>query len=535
METTRHTSQLTREQNEELIAFRLQQHRSDVKRYLPVDLTNLLCAGVELGLFDMKDLPFNPSEHTSRKRRIRKLLASLKRKPNGFSKFLQCIQKLRDHMGHIYLEALLEGKCYAEERAIEESAVLQHQIQNNMTQFVEGINLKELCSILYSKHLITDDELKSLSDPNTQLTEKQRTFYLFEILDTKGPIAYTLFAKCLGEEHSHLHHKELYELLYSGLDNKTESFIHGTKRKRDPMVTVVSPEKRSPKCIEMHGSLKTEVYANVVRSWRGWVSNGHWNETERAEREYMQQLDAHDEKKTLDVTLAGLLQSTIARIVRKHYIKAEKLLEMCDQLCSKVKGDNHTFLHGRCKYTWSWLHRYLKRIALANEYAKDAMQILFNVEPGEDKALANYGYATTMIDCQSSSSCLDQVKVQSAKSSLEFAIDFATIEDRGLDHIVPHSHLRLAQMYLGSTHYEPGKNTDPESIRKASNCLKAINQDSLPPRSKCIFLLTESDFYRCKGDITTARESAKHALTIAEANGFETEIASAKTKLESVQ
>ena len=532
METKTCTSRLSPEQSE-IVASRLQQHRSDVLRHLPVNLTSLLVAGIEIGLVQMKELDFYHNQKNSREEKIHKLLASVEQKPDGCSMFLQCIRKLTNHLGHVYLEALLEGNYYAEIGEIEESAILQSRIEDNMSQFMD-INLKELGPILFSKHLITEDEFKTLSDMNTQLTEMERNLRLFEILYTKGPTAHTLFARCLEEEHSHLRHKELHEFLYSSSEN-TENVIHGKKRKRDAIFAVVLPEKRSPKCIEMHGSLKTAKYAEMVRSWRHWVSNGQWNETERAEHECMQQLHAHDHKKPLAVTLAGLLQSAIARIVRKHYTEAEKLLEKCDHHCSKVKGDNHTFLHGRCKYTWSWLHRYLKRTDLANACARDAMQILFNVEPGEDKALANYGFATTIIDCQSNANCPNQVEVQSAESSLEFAIYHATIEDRGLDHIAPHSQLRLAQMYLGSTHYDPGKNTDPESIRKASDCLKAIDRGSLPPRSKCMLLLTESDYYRCKGDITMARESANQAQMMAEANSFETEVTSAKTKLESLQ
>lgn len=121
-----------------------------------------------------------------------------------------------------------------------------------------------------------------------------------------------------------------------------------------------------------------------------------------------------------------------------------------------------------------------------------------------------------------------------AEVSLRKAIDCARIEDRGLDHIAPHSHLRLAQMYLGSTHYEPGKNTDPESIRKAKECLDAINLRSIPPRSRCMFFLTESDLYRCKEEMSKARESAMCALQMAHENNFETEVTSAETKLKSL-
>ena len=362
--------------------------------------------------------------------------------------------------------------------------------------------------------------------------KKQRNLRLFEILDTKGPTAYKLFKEYLGEEHSHLRHKELFDLCSRLVQARDR------KRKADEVCTS-TPSKRLPKRVDMQGGFKRKRYAQIVRSWRGWVSNGQWSETEKAERKCMLQLqldDTHVQKEPLAVTLAGLLQGAIARIMRKHYPKAAELLEKCDSLCSKVSGNNQIFLRGRCMYTWSWLYRYLKETKKAKDCAGDAMRILFNVEPGEDTTLANYGYATTIFEYQSmSDSPSDQMELDSAKSCLEFAIDQATIEDRGLDHIAPHSHLRLAQMHLRSTHYEPGKNTDTESVRKASDCLKAIDLDSVPPRSKCIFLLTESDLHRCRGDIATAQESARHALMIAEGNGFETEITSAKIKLESIK
>lgn len=96
------------------------------------------------------------------------------------------------------------------------------------------------------------------------------------------------------------------------------------------------------------------------------------------------------------------------------------------------------------------------------------------------------------------------------KNLLDFVISSANnvIEDSGLDHIVPHSHLHLAQMSLRSAqcHYEPGINTDDESIRQATNCLKVVDLSFFP---------TESDPYRCKGNNTLARESAKCVLRMA--------------------
>ena len=523
-------SRLSGKHSGEGIASRFYEHRADFIRYLPVNLADLVSKAIESGLINTKDLDFYLNQHKSREDKINVLLTSVEQKLNGYVKFLQCLKKSKEHMGHCYLITVLEGKHFAEEAEIKQSTTFQGRINENMSELMD-INLKELCPILIRKDLITLDELERLTD-NTQLTEKDRNLLLFEILDTKGPTAHTLFVHCLGEEDSHVRHTELFELL--SCDSEPEEYSpHARKRTRG---VIVSPQKRLPKSLEMHGDLKTEEYAQTVRTWRRWVSNGQWIEAEIAENKYIQQINDKSKHLPVTVLLAGLLQSVIARIVRKQYTEAKNLLRICDRLCSNVKGDNYTFLHGRCMYTWSWLYRYLKQPEYAKKYALDAMAKLFNVESGEDKALANYGYASTMIDCHASAKFPDQKEMKSAESSLQFAIDCARIEDRGLDHIAPHSHLRLAQMYLGSTHYEPGKNTDPDSIRKASDCLKAIiDLGSIPPRSRCMFFLTESDLYRCKGNIDMARESAKCALRMAEENSFETEITSAKTKLESLK
>ena len=70
--------------NEEFIASRLLQHHSDVVDNLPMNLTNLLCAGIEIGLFDMKDMEFYNNERILRRERINNLLMSVKEKHNGF-------------------------------------------------------------------------------------------------------------------------------------------------------------------------------------------------------------------------------------------------------------------------------------------------------------------------------------------------------------------------------------------------------------------------------------------------------------------
>ena len=509
-------------EKEQTIAHKLKVHRDVVFKCLPVDLSTFVRKGIELGLLDITELDFYLNQSIPRDNKIHEILHSVEGKASGYSKFLECMRKMKDHMGHQYIVSVIENELFAEISDIEESAIIHSQILKNMSK-LEDINLKELCPLLLQKKLITFDEFTQLTD-NTCLSESERNLLLFHILETKGPTAHLLFVQCLGEEESHICHKDLYQLFYSDLKS------HSRKRGQSECV-FKSPEKRCPQHLVMQGVLRTERYAQSVRNWRKWVSNGQWDHTDSTEHKYM------DKEFVCSIaeTVANLLQGVIARIVRKKYREAETLLKKCDDLCHDICGDNNTILRGRCKYTWSWLFRYLKQHHKAKEFAREAMQILFNVSPGEDKTLANYGYACSLIECQATARFPNPEEMKTAEESLRFAIGCATIEDRGLDHIPPHSHLRLAQMYLGSTHYEPGKNTDKDSLRQASDCLKAVDLSSIPPRSRCIFFLTESDLYRCKGNTTLARESAKHALEIAQESSFETEIVAAKTKLEFLQ
>lgn len=514
--------------SEKDVASRFHEHRADIIRYLPVSLTELAYEWLQAGLIETEEIDFYLNELRPREEKIQRFLTSLEQKVNGYSKFLQCILRLKCHLGHVYIASLLENQHFADDTEIINSAAFRHQIIHNAS-VMKNINLEALSSILFENYLITMDEFTSLTHREL---DTERNLRLIQILDTKGPTAHSIFVQCLRMEHSHPYHMELFQWL----SDQVERVCVAKKRPREGGEFLVTPEKRFPSYLEMHGDLVTETYAHTVRSWRRWVSNGQWNETERAELKYLQYQSEH-----LALKIAVLLQGAIARIFRKEHLKAKELLKVCEGLCDEIDGDNYTFLFGRCKYTWSWLYRYLtghdkakKYTREAKKYAGEAMEILFNVGPGEDRALANYGYGSILVDCQANALTPNPKEMKKAESCLTYAISLACTADRGLEHIVPHSHLRLAQMYLGSTHYEPGRNNDPESIRKASNCLKAVDVCSLPSRSQCIFFLTESDLFRCKGDNTSARKSAIRALKIAKENCFETEVASAETKLKSL-
>ena len=304
---------------EDTIASRVDKHRVDIFRCLPVNLTELAYAWIQSGLLVSADLDIYQNQHISRRKKIRRLLSSLKRKPGGYSKFLQCLQESEDHMGHVYIASLLEDQYFADKFEMEQSAIFGKRITQNMVK-MKDINLRELCPILVSKRLITTDEFECLTN-SLKLAESERILLLFRILDTKGPTAHSIFVRCLGEENSHTPHKELFQILSS----TEESSPLEKKRKREVTdLHHASPEKRSPSCLAMHGDLATEEYGKTVRSWRSWVSNGQWKETEQAEQMCLQMQGKHPAMQT-----AILLQSSIARIFRKEYTKARQSQYLC--------------------------------------------------------------------------------------------------------------------------------------------------------------------------------------------------------------
>ena len=91
--------------------------------------------------------------------------------------------------------------------------------------------------------------------------------------------------------------------------------------------------------------------------------------------------------------------------------------------------------------------------------------------------------------------------------------------------------MRLAQMYLGSSHYAAGSIMDEASINKADSCLKGVDQATLSLRSGCHFHLIESDLYHSKGMLSEARRAAHCALEVSERHNFTNEISSAKNRL----
>lgn len=182
-----------------------------------------------------------------------------------------------------------------------------------------------------------------------------------------------------------------------------------------------------------------------------------------------------------------------------------------------------------------WVHSIqdLKQYQEAKQHAEEAKKILFNVEPGEDSAFANYCDACVLVESLSENPTLKEIK--EVEGYFMIAIDDARSHHSGIDLVAPHSFMRLAQMNLGSTHYTAGSISDKDSVGKAADYLRNVDRSRLCIHSRCHFHLIESDLYRSKKMLSESKRAAHDALDAARKHNFTNEIMSAENRLKALQ
>lgn len=232
-----------------------------------------------------------------------------------------------------------------------------------------------------------------------------------------------------------------------------------------------------------------------------------------------------------ELQAVALLEMAVSCVFRRQEEAAISYVSKARGKCGNMSADNSTILQGRCEYILSRLFRYLKQYEKAREHVIKAKQILFNAEPGEDSAFANYCDACISVESLSEDSTLEEF--QAVERCFRFAIEYDHSHNSGLKLVAPHSFMRLAQMYLGSGHYVAGSVKNQERICCATNCLESVHVEclSLDLRSACHFHLIQSDLYWNKGMLAESQLSATQALDVSRRQNFTNEIQSAENRL----
>ena len=104
-----------------------------------------------------------------------------------YSRFLNCLHREKNHLGHAYIRAILEGWQYSSASDIAYSESLKDAVRKDLVSFKSGLNLSELSPYLYECRLLTEAEMKCICDPNNKIW----IISLFDTLDTL--IRYILF------------------------------------------------------------------------------------------------------------------------------------------------------------------------------------------------------------------------------------------------------------------------------------------------------------------------------------------------------
>ncbi len=434
--------------------------------------------------------------------------------PEAYTALHACISQLEHHLGHRYVRALLEGRVYATEQEAKRCDMIKQNMLGNLAKFAN-------CDISALTPLMVSCELVTCAEAATQLLKVDQPslpLRLVNLLNTKGPLAYGLFAECLHRETSHITHRELYDLVIQPVSST---------RKRHWRLAAGLPNRRRPlPSHKLHGCLQGRQYNDVMRTFQSCHHNGKWAELE-AEAAKLSSRDT-----PLELQVVGLLETAVSWVFRRKAANVVDLADKAKLLLMQVKGDNGILLRGRCEYILSRLYRYLKDYGKAQEHVEKAAYHLMYAKAGEDSAFVHYCDACIKVERLSESPSVQEI--EAAEMRYKYAIDHARRHDSGLDLVAPHSFMRLAQMYLGSGHYMAGSKHDPESIQKASSCLSQVGVSSLAQRSKCHFWSIQSDLRRSQGKRSQAVESAQLALAVAKENNFTLEIHSAEVRLDSL-
>ena len=189
-------------------------------------------------------------------------ILDLVEKRSLYVKFLESVQSETTHLGHGYVKDLLQGTYYCSDEDLHKACDIRRKVECSLSRMMD-IDLPSLVPLLCSQFLLTKDE-KTLLTTKSEV-QNQNALQFFDILDTKGPLAYLKFVHCLSQEPSHPTHKELYELL-----------CQATEGEELLLAICESPTKRKPNRVVMEGALTQRKYKHRFAMMKEALYHGDW-------------------------------------------------------------------------------------------------------------------------------------------------------------------------------------------------------------------------------------------------------------------
>ena len=196
---------------------------------------------------------------------------------DGYSQLYSCICKEAKHMGHRYIQSILENQEYASQEAMKHSMTMKGKLVSSLSVLVT-CDLKELLIHMYSKNLLTLQEWVKLN-VQTQNERNELLINIVAILDTKGPLAYSIFGECLQTIDC-----RVYAQIFKSEMNEPRK---PQKRRLEQAVVQASPNKKLPPNIKLYGCLRGRRYNDIMKIFQQCHHNGEWVKLEAEVKELM--------------------------------------------------------------------------------------------------------------------------------------------------------------------------------------------------------------------------------------------------------
>ena len=490
-----------------------------------VNLYELRHAFVEEGLLKEEDLaidlgpPYKELSRQSERLEVIQEIFADERKIHAFQRSIQKSVGYGGHLGHDYIATLLDDTKpkFADESSIELSRRIHERMVSGMQKLVASIKPSLLYHVMVQKRLLTLDEFERFKD-NRNFSDIEKNERLLALLVTKGPTAHLLFAQCLDEtQQLYDCHHELCQMLTCGKDSLDIDAYHNPHHESDP------EHPLSP--LKVPDYLKGKEYHDRRSRFEACYHNGDWPAL-------FEESKKCTDSKTPETVAIGYLELALGWIFQLNEREVMKNLQSAHKVIITELSDQ-SILYARHEYLHALLLRYLQRYAEASKKAETAIMILNPFEVGEDKAFAQYCYATSFVETLSPF-CTDE-DFDKARRMLITAIEYAK-RAIDMDILVTYSQLQLARLYLGTTDSFLTVTDNLKRIKQSKSCLKELekklSRNKLHnTRFESLYYLRKSDYERSQGNMTSAMQSAQKAKNLATEASLPIEIRAAENRI----
>ena len=445
-------------------------------------------------------------------------------KRNPYTLFVKCLeeeiqQREGSHLGHQYLFAIIKGEPYATEDELLASTASRKSVRQVHRKELDDINLSSLVPVMYTRNLITRDEMDMLL--HRDKSHKAMIGKLLQILDTKGPLAYSIFVECLGEEKSHCTHKELYDKIISRKRPHPENDDK-----------VCSVPKRNPQRLQLEKPFCGKVYSKFMERIQKCYQNSSWAELESLAQTFI--LQNNDPQLKAMALIEKGYSLSCRRGMRAN---ALKYLGEARILARQINGSNYYFLLARCKHIEATISRYSGKDDKSLELNEEAYRLLSDCQHGDDASRVTYGIACARLEKLGNTCRSPPLKeINDISAYFGFCASYSRKGTPGLCASEARCLIRLAQLSLATT--TEGKCwaiATPSDIEEAEKNLKQVDVSFISRRCQALYYIIESDLFKSKDNTTKAIESTEKALKIVEESKLGAERHYAESRLQALK